>query len=149
MSSHDSMVLIFKCLSMGAVDFLIKPLRKNELKNIWKHVWKRYQNSSASCCGGISSSQTQNVLRLQNAVDPENNADSKEESNDTVLARLAQKAVRLQGATGAANSTCSDERNDNAVSDLKIIDCSDKGIGDQVSFYYKHAEIRMFMKQRC
>ena len=79
MSSHDSMVLIFKCLSMGAVDFLIKPLRKNELKNIWKHVWKRHQNSSASCCGGISSSQTQNVLRLQNAADPKNNADNKEE----------------------------------------------------------------------
>jgi CheY-like chemotaxis protein len=44
MSSHDSMILIFKCLTMGAVDFLIKPLRKNELKNIWKHIWKRHQN---------------------------------------------------------------------------------------------------------
>lgn len=131
MSSHDSMVLIFKCLSMGAVDFLIKPLRKNELKNIWKHVWKRHQNSSASCCGGISSSQTQKVLRLQNAADPENNADSKEESNDTVLARLAQKVVRLQGATVPANSTGSDEKNNNAGSDLKTIDRSDEGIGAQ------------------
>jgi len=44
MSSHDSMISIFKCLAMGAVDFLIKPLRKNELKNIWKHIWKRHQN---------------------------------------------------------------------------------------------------------
>lgn len=41
MSSHDSMVLVFKCLSNGAVDFLVKPIRKNELKNLWQHVWRR------------------------------------------------------------------------------------------------------------
>ncbi|KAJ0841512.1 putative response regulator and transcription factor RR-A-type family [Helianthus annuus] len=28
MSSHDSMGLVFKCLSKGAVDFLVKPIRK-------------------------------------------------------------------------------------------------------------------------
>jgi len=131
MSSHDSMILIFKCLTMGAVDFLIKPLRKNELKNIWKHIWKRHQNSSANCSGSISNSQTQKVVRLQNATDPENNDDSKEESNNTVHARQAQKAVRLQGVTGAANSTGSNEKNDNAGSDSKIVDGSDKGIGTQ------------------
>lgn len=41
MSSHDSMGLVFKCLSKGAVDFLVKPIRKNELKNLWQHVWRR------------------------------------------------------------------------------------------------------------
>lgn len=41
MSSHDSMAVSFKCLSNGAVDFLIKPVRKNELKNIWQHIWRR------------------------------------------------------------------------------------------------------------
>ncbi|MBA0818962.1 hypothetical protein Gohar_021806, partial [Gossypium harknessii] len=39
MSSQDSMNLVFKCLSKGAVDFLVKPIRKNELKNLWQHVW--------------------------------------------------------------------------------------------------------------
>ena len=70
-------------------------------------------------------------MRLQNATDPENNDDSKEESNNTVHARQAQKAARLQGVTGAANSTGSNEKNDNAGSDSKIIDGSDKGIGTQ------------------
>lgn len=70
-------------------------------------------------------------MRLQNATDPENNDDSKEESNNTVHARQAQKAVRLQGVTGAANSTGSNEKNDNAGSDSKIVDGSDKGIGTQ------------------
>lgn len=41
MSSHDSMGIVFKCLSKGAVDFLVKPIRKNELKNLWQHVWRR------------------------------------------------------------------------------------------------------------
>jgi len=34
-------------LSKGAVDFLVKPLRKNELKNLWQHVWRRCH--SVSC----------------------------------------------------------------------------------------------------
>ena len=47
MSSNDSMSMVFKCLSKGAVDFLVKPLRKNELKNLWQHVWRRCH--SVSC----------------------------------------------------------------------------------------------------
>ncbi|CAH9127082.1 unnamed protein product [Cuscuta epithymum] len=48
MSSRDSMGLVVKCLSKGAVDFLVKPVRKNELKNLWQHVWRRCQSSSGS-----------------------------------------------------------------------------------------------------
>lgn len=47
MSSHDSMGTVFKCLSKGAVDFLVKPIRRNELKNLWQHVWRR--SHSVSC----------------------------------------------------------------------------------------------------
>lgn len=49
MSSHDSMVLVFKCLSNGAVDFLVKPIRKNELKNLWQHVWRRCHSVRVFC----------------------------------------------------------------------------------------------------
>ncbi|WOK92895.1 two-component response regulator-like PRR95 isoform X1 [Canna indica] len=41
MSSHDSMSMVFKCMLKGAADFLIKPIRKNELRNLWQHVWRR------------------------------------------------------------------------------------------------------------
>lgn len=41
MSSNDSMGIVFKCLSKGAVDFLVKPIRKNELKHLWQHVWRK------------------------------------------------------------------------------------------------------------
>ncbi|XP_015572413.1 two-component response regulator-like APRR9 isoform X1 [Ricinus communis] len=41
MSSHDSISKVLKCMLKGAADFLIKPVRRNELKNLWQHVWRR------------------------------------------------------------------------------------------------------------
>ena len=48
MSSHDSTSMVVKCFSKGAVDFLVKPIRKNELKNLWQHVWRKCQIVSFS-----------------------------------------------------------------------------------------------------
>ncbi|XP_052732823.1 two-component response regulator-like APRR5 isoform X2 [Vigna angularis] len=42
MSSHDSVSMVFRCMLKGAADFLIKPVRKNELRNLWQHVWRRH-----------------------------------------------------------------------------------------------------------
>lgn len=41
MSSQDSISMVLKCMLKGAADFLIKPVRKNELRNLWQHVWRR------------------------------------------------------------------------------------------------------------
>lgn len=41
MSSQDSIKMVLKCMLRGAADYLIKPMRKNELKNLWQHVWRR------------------------------------------------------------------------------------------------------------
>ena len=42
MSSHDSISMVLKCMLKGAADFLIKPIRRNELRNLWQHVWRRH-----------------------------------------------------------------------------------------------------------
>eukprot|EP00250_Pteridium_aquilinum_P014782 c22195_g2_i2 orf=132-1529(+) len=52
MSSQDSIEVVFKCLLRGAKDFLVKPLRRNELQNLWQHVWRKYPVSSKT--GGES-----------------------------------------------------------------------------------------------
>ncbi|GAV74745.1 Response_reg domain-containing protein/CCT domain-containing protein [Cephalotus follicularis] len=41
MSSQDSISMVLKCMLKGAADFLIKPVRRNEMKNLWQHVWRR------------------------------------------------------------------------------------------------------------
>ncbi|ONK64986.1 uncharacterized protein A4U43_C07F32270 [Asparagus officinalis] len=41
MSSNDSVNIVFNCMLKGAADFLVKHVRKNELRNLWQHVWRR------------------------------------------------------------------------------------------------------------
>ncbi|KAL2935292.1 Two-component response regulator-like APRR1, partial [Bienertia sinuspersici] len=41
MSTQDEVSLVVKCLRLGAADFLVKPLRTNELLNLWTHMWRR------------------------------------------------------------------------------------------------------------
>ncbi|KAH7437749.1 hypothetical protein KP509_05G086900 [Ceratopteris richardii] len=41
MSAQDEMAMVVRCLKLGAVDFLLKPLRRNELLNLWTHTWRR------------------------------------------------------------------------------------------------------------
>ncbi|KAL5572214.1 hypothetical protein UlMin_021811 [Ulmus minor] len=42
MSTQDSVSLVFKCMLKGASDYLIKPIRRNELSILWQHVWRRH-----------------------------------------------------------------------------------------------------------
>lgn len=81
MSSNDSMGTVFKCLTKGAVDFLVKPIRKNELKNLWQHIWRRFHSSSASGSGSESGIQTQKPAKTRSLHDSENNSGSNDEDN--------------------------------------------------------------------
>ncbi|KAL8095637.1 hypothetical protein AgCh_036883 [Apium graveolens] len=46
MSAHDSVSTVYNCMLKGAADFLLKPIRKNELNNLWQHVWRRQASIS-------------------------------------------------------------------------------------------------------
>ncbi|CAI0434172.1 unnamed protein product [Linum tenue] len=41
MSAHDEVSTVVKCLRFGAADYLVKPLRSNELLTLWTHMWRR------------------------------------------------------------------------------------------------------------
>ncbi|XP_047332890.1 two-component response regulator-like APRR1 [Impatiens glandulifera] len=43
MSAQDEESVVVKCLRLGAADYLVKPLRTNELLNLWTHMWRRRQ----------------------------------------------------------------------------------------------------------
>ncbi|KAK3194517.1 hypothetical protein Dsin_025827 [Dipteronia sinensis] len=76
MSSHDSISIVLKCMLKGAADFLIKPVRRNELRNLWQHVWRR-QN----LLGGHEP-QNSPVLQRKSEATSENNASSNHSSDD-------------------------------------------------------------------
>lgn len=82
MSSNDSMGTVFKCLSKGAADFLVKPIRKNELKNLWQHVWRRSHSSS----GSVSESgiQTQKSAKSKSTDNSDSNSGSDDEDDASI-----------------------------------------------------------------
>lgn len=80
MSSHDSMGIVLKCLSKGAADFLVKPIRKNELKNLWQHVWRRCHSSSGS--GSESGIRMEKSIGAKNAEESDNDAGSNDDADD-------------------------------------------------------------------
>ncbi|KFK24732.1 bolting time control 1 [Arabis alpina] len=96
MSSHDSMGLVFKCLSKGAVDFLVKPIRKNELKILWQHVWRRCQSSSGS--GSESGTHhTQKSVKSKSIRKSDNDSGSSGENENG--------SIGLNGSDGSSDGS--------------------------------------------
>ncbi|CAN4089459.1 unnamed protein product [Withania somnifera] len=75
MSSNDSVSTVYRCMLRGAADFLVKPVRKNELRNLWQHVWRR-RSASCSSQGPLDESVAQQKVEAT----AENNACSNHSS---------------------------------------------------------------------
>ncbi|XP_062210848.1 two-component response regulator-like PRR73 [Phragmites australis] len=103
MSSNDSMGMVFKCLSKGAVDFLVKPLRKNELKNLWQHVWRRCHSSSGS--GSESGIQTQKCAKPKAGDEYENNSDSNHDDDEDDNDNDDDFSIGLNARDGSDNGS--------------------------------------------
>ncbi|KAM7267233.1 hypothetical protein ACFE04_009399 [Oxalis oulophora] len=71
MSTEDSVSNVYKCMLRGAADYLVKPIRRNELRNLWQHVWRRRSSSN-----GGSSRQDESVGQQNVEATAENNAAS-------------------------------------------------------------------------
>ncbi|KAK4273831.1 hypothetical protein QN277_017151 [Acacia crassicarpa] len=71
MSSQDSISTVYKCMLKGAADYLVKPIRKNELRNLWQHVWRK--RSSIIDSNGL---QDESVGQQKVEATAENNAAS-------------------------------------------------------------------------
>lgn len=47
MSSNGETGTVLRGVTHGAVDFLIKPVRLEELRNLWQHVWRKRKSTEA------------------------------------------------------------------------------------------------------
>jgi hypothetical protein len=52
MSAESNQQAVLGALQAGACEYLIKPLRRNELTTLWQHVWRRKQPHSGAAGAG-------------------------------------------------------------------------------------------------
>ncbi|KAL1565483.1 two-component response regulator-like APRR5 isoform X4 [Salvia divinorum] len=86
MSSYDSVSIVYKCMLRGAADFLVKPVRKNELRNLWQHVWRK-QSSGA---GRVPPDESMAQQKIEATA--ENNATSNHSSQQKIEATAENNA---------------------------------------------------------
>ncbi|CAK9192923.1 unnamed protein product [Sphagnum troendelagicum] len=102
MSTHDSLDTVFNCLSKEAADFLVKPVRKNELKNLWQHVWRRCKSSSIG--GSRIGTGKEDVPKSH--VGSDNNVTGSNGDSENISSGL-----NVQGGSdnGSGNQVCTDQ----------------------------------------
>ncbi|XP_028806727.1 two-component response regulator-like APRR5 isoform X2 [Neltuma alba] len=98
MSSQDSINTVYKCMLRGAADYLVKPLRKNELRNLWQHVWRRQSSTS-----GLNGLEDESVAQTKAEATAENNAPDNHSSGD---AACIQRNKELIEKGSDAQSSC-------------------------------------------
>ncbi|XP_042063908.1 two-component response regulator-like APRR5 isoform X5 [Salvia splendens] len=89
MSSYDSVSIVYKCMLRGAADFLVKPVRKNELRNLWQHVWRKQVQSSGAGRVPLDESMAQQKIEAT----AENNATSNHSSQQKIEATAENNAA--------------------------------------------------------
>ncbi|CAN1251142.1 Two-component response regulator-like APRR5 [Linum perenne] len=95
MSTQDSIQTVYKCMLRGAADYLVKPIRRNELRNLWQHVWRRnsvmlpFQSIARRAC------PEDNYIVLDDEIDPvcENDAASKPSIVDEAFSQRNKEYV--------------------------------------------------------
>ncbi|MED6150674.1 hypothetical protein PIB30_074660 [Stylosanthes scabra] len=110
MSTNDSVSMVFTCMLKGAADFLIKPIRRNELRNLWQHVWRRH---------AISGSHPSLTL-LQNKLEiaAENNAASNDSSGSVAS---PQKNNEYSGEKASDAQVTSPLKSSSKLSDINPV----------------------------
>ncbi|KAL3623010.1 Two-component response regulator-like [Castilleja foliolosa] len=133
MSSHDSMGLVFSCLSKGAVDFLVKPMRKNELKNFWQHVWRRCQSSSGSGSGSESGTQTHKSVKSKISRKGNNSGSDDGENNGSNGLNVGDGSDDGNGAQSSWRKQIVEFDSSRSVSPIdQVTDCPDSTCGQVI-----------------
>ena len=88
MSSNGDTNVVLRGVTHGAVDFLIKPVRVEELRNVWQHVVRRRS------------------LHVSRASDEHSGLDSDQVGSHQVVQEQGQRAARVVGELGRSLDAC-------------------------------------------
>ncbi|XP_076890298.1 two-component response regulator-like APRR5 [Bidens hawaiensis] len=106
MSAHDSVSTVYKCMLRGASDFLVKPVRKNELKNLWQHVWRRQSSTT-----GQNANQEESDAQQKVEATAENNATSNQSSGYIACIKRNRECIE-KGSDAQSSCTKPDMETD-------------------------------------
>ncbi|KAL8551132.1 hypothetical protein ACS0TY_000276 [Phlomoides rotata] len=112
MSQQDSVSTVYKCMLRGATDFLVKPVRKNELRNLWQHVWRKQASSTGAGLGPPDES----VALEKEETTAENNAISNHSSGYMSCIQKNKEGIE-KGSD--AQSSCSKPESETEVEDIE------------------------------
>lgn len=104
MSAHDSVSTVYKCMLRGAADFLVKPVRKNELKNLWQHVWRRQSSGNGH--------QEESDLQQKVEATAENNAATSNRSSGYMACIKRNRECIEKGSDAQSSCTKPDMETD-------------------------------------
>ncbi|XP_021280349.1 two-component response regulator-like APRR3 isoform X7 [Herrania umbratica] len=107
MSSHDSISMVLKCMLKGAADFLIKPVRRNELRNLWQHVWRRHSLGGGRVPHNLPATEHKVEATAENNAESNQSSDygsstqkNKEGSDTQGLSQLKCTSANFSDASG-------------------------------------------------
>ncbi|TKY64158.1 Two-component response regulator PRR95 [Spatholobus suberectus] len=112
MSSHDSVSTVLKCMLKGAVDFLIKPIRRNELRNLWRHVWRRHAISTPTQNTTFSPKKLKTAPEDNSASNKSSGSVASSEKNNECSERLSEAQSTCTSPILEAESTCMENMQD-------------------------------------
>lgn len=150
-SNEQCLSIMMKCIALGAVEFLIKPLSEDKLRNIWQHVVHKAFNSNASCSeaseslksikefvGSVLEIQQQSIT-VQNQVLDEPNDGSPMSQNDPDPSPISDKfpapsTPQLeQGGRFLDDGEYQEQPNNSPVKDSGEIDGETKFVNTTIS----------------
>nr|KYP38831.1 Two-component response regulator-like APRR5 [Cajanus cajan] len=112
MSSHDSVSMVLKCMLKGAVDFLIKPIRRNELRNLWQHVWRRHAITAPTHNTTFSPKKLQTASEDNSASNKSSGFVASSKKNNECSERLSEAQSTCTSPILEAESTYVDNMQD-------------------------------------
>ncbi|XP_047320693.1 two-component response regulator ARR10-like [Impatiens glandulifera] len=94
LSANSDTRLVMKGITHGACDYLVKPVRLEELRNIWQHVIrKKKSNPLPPPPSGISTDQIENLSRKRKEEEEDDEEDENGNDNDDPTAQKKPRVV--------------------------------------------------------
>ena len=140
MSSHGGTAAVLRGVTHGAVDYLIKPVRLEELRNLWQHVVRRAREGGAGgggvggsgvgVVGGVAGEPQQQLLQQQQQQQQQEEEQQQQQQHPPSAATAAAAAAAGEEGSVRKRKGLDDDEGDAGGGDAGGSGGSGSGSGD-------------------